>query len=185
MSKIDYLKAIRETVEELLQKEKEQSKAFVRDRIRFLRLLKSGRCSSQIQAGELIGLSARSSQRLWKQYREGGLKTLLNYPYRGTSCRLSEEQQEQLNCYLAEDQVQFLHEAKHYIEKQFGVRYSTSGLHKLFGRLKVKKKTGRPSNYRKEEKGASNFKKSSLLWQNPIGITISSSMKCIPAPARS
>ena len=162
MSKIDYPGAIKETLEVLLQREREQSKAFVRDHIRFLRLLKSGRCSSQIQAGECIGLSPRSSHRLWKQYRQGGLKALLTYPYQGTSCRLSKEQQEQLNNYLAEDQIQFLHEAKHYIQQQFGVRYSMGGLHKLFGRMKVKKKTGRPSNYRKDEKGASIFKKSFL-----------------------
>jgi hypothetical protein len=56
MSGLDYCKAIREIQKELLQRQREQSKAFVRDRIRFLRLLKSGRCSSQVQAGELIGL---------------------------------------------------------------------------------------------------------------------------------
>jgi transposase len=162
MSIIDYPKAIKETLEDLLQREREQSMAFVRDRIRFLRLLKSGRCSSQGQAGELIGLCSRSGQRLWKLYCEGGLKALLAYPYQGSRCRLNEEQREQLNTYLAEDEVQFLHEAGHYIQKQFGVHYSTSGLHKLFGRMKVKKKTGRPSNYRKDEKETDAFKKSSL-----------------------
>lgn len=160
MSVINYCKAIKETERELLKREKEQSKAFVRDRIRFLRLLKSGRCSSQFQAGVLIGLSPRSSQRLWHQYWRGGLRALLIYPYQGTSCRLKKEQRKQLTGYLATDQVQFLHEAGHYIEEQFGVRYSLSGVHKLFGRLKVKKKTGRPSNYRKDEKGADAFKKS-------------------------
>ena len=164
MSWIDYPRAIKETLEALRQREREQSKAFVRDRIRFLRLLKSGWCSSQIQAGELIGFSPRSSQRLWQQYREEGLQAILTYPYQGTSCRLSKEQREQLNDYLAEDGVQFLHEAGHYIQQHFGVRYSVGGLHKLFGRMKVKKKTGRPSNYRKDEKGASHFKKSSLSW---------------------
>lgn len=162
MSVIDYSKAIKETLQELVEKEKEQSKAFVRDRIRFLRLLKSGSCSSQGEAGELISLSSRSSQRLWSQYRRGGLKALLTYPYQGTSCRLSKEQRKQLSVYLAQDQVQFLYEAKEYIQEQFGVCYSTSGVHRLFGRLKVKKKTGRPSNYRKEEKGAQDFKKSFL-----------------------
>lgn len=162
MSVIDYFKAIKETLQELLEREREQSKAFVRDRIRFLRLLKSGSCSSQGKAGELIGLRPRSSQRLWNQYRVGGLKALLIYPYQGTSCRLSKEQRRQLNAHLAGDQVQFLHEAKEYIQEQFGVCYSTSGVHRLFGRLKVKKKTGRPSNYRKDEKGAEDFKKSFL-----------------------
>lgn len=160
MTKVDYSKAIKETAKKLRCLEKEQQKAFVRDRIRFLWLLKSGHCCSQTEAGGLIGLSARSSQRLWQQYRNQGLEALLQYPYQGTCCRLSEEQTQTLMVYLAEDQVQFLHEAKAYIQQHFGVRYSTGGLHKLFERLKVKKKTGRPANYRKDEKGAALFKKS-------------------------
>lgn len=160
MAKLDYLKVITETAKKLQDLEKQQHKAFVRDRIRFVWLLKTGRCSSQIQAGELIGLRPRSSQRLWQQYQKGGLKALLIYPYQGTRCRLTEEQREKLKAYLAKDQVQFLHEAKAYIQQQFNVHYSTGGLHKLFERLKVKKKTGRPANYRRDEKGAARFKKS-------------------------
>jgi Helix-turn-helix domain len=101
MSTIDYPKVVKETLKELRQKEREQSKAFVRDRIRFLRLLKNGRCSSQGRAAELIGLCARSGQRLWKLYQKGGLKALLSYPYQGTACRLTAVQREQLNAYLA------------------------------------------------------------------------------------
>lgn len=162
MTKIDYPTLIKETKRKLKQLEREQPKSFVRDRIRFLRLLKSGRCSSQAEAGEFIGLSARSSQRLWHSYQKEGLQALLTYPYQGTLCRLSDAQTEELIAYLAQDQVQFLHEAKAYVHQHFGVGYSTSGLHKLFERLKVKKKTGRPSNYRKDEKGAALFKKSLL-----------------------
>lgn len=159
MTKIDYPKVITETAKKLRRLEKKQHKAFVRDRIRFLWLLKSGRCSSQIKTGELIGLSARSSQRIWQQYQKGGLEALLCYPYQGTTCRLTAEQREKLKVYLAEDQVQFLHEAQAYIQQQFNVRYSTGGLHKLFERLKVKKKTGRPTSYSKDGKGATRFKK--------------------------
>ena len=161
---IDYGKAIKESQVQLWKEEKKQSKAFLRDRIRFLRLLKSGQCFAQETAGALIGQSHRNSQRLWKLYREGGLQALLTYPYKGLPCRLSPQQRAELNDFLARDQVQFLHEAKHYIQQQFDVRYSTSAVHHLFRRLHIKKKTGRPSNYRKDEKGASNFKKSLFNW---------------------
>ena len=161
MTLINYCKAIKETEASLWQSEKDQSKAFLRDRIRFLRLLKSGQCSSQQRAGALVGLSLRSSQRLWEQYREGGIKALLIYPYQGLPCRLSKEQISRLKAYLAEDRVQFLYEAKHYIREHFGLRYSLSGVHYLFRQLKIKKKTGRPSNHRKDEKGAKAFKKTS------------------------
>ena len=163
MTKIAYTSLIKATAKELRCLEKEQPRAFVRDRIRFLRLLKTGRCSSQAEAGELTGLSVRSSQRLWHSYQNNGLQALLSYPYQGTACRLSDEQRGELIAYLAQDQVQFLHEAKAYVHHHFGVGYSTSGLYKLFERLKVKKKTGRPANYRKDEKGARSFKKSLLL----------------------
>lgn len=161
---IDYRKAIREGEMVLLAREREQSLAFIRDRIRFLRLLKSGQCSSLKQAGQFINLSLRSSQRLWKLYQGGGLQTLLSYPYQGKPCRLSEEQMGQLKDYLSHDGVQFLHEVKAYIEQHFGFCYSISGLHRLFKRMKVKKKTGRPSNYRKDEKGAKAFKKTLAPW---------------------
>ena len=113
---IDYGKAIKESQVQLWKEEKKQSKAFLRDRIRFLRLLKSGQCFAQETAGALIGQSHRNSQRLWKLYREGGLHALLAYPYKGLPCRLSPQQRAELNDVLARDQVQFLHEAKHYIQ---------------------------------------------------------------------
>src|SRR4051812_2053161 len=112
MTKIDYRRVIKERAKELLEKGRFQSKAFIRDRIRFLRLLKTGKCSSQLQAGELMGLSPRSSQRLWQQYQQGGLKALLTYPFQGTNARLSKEQTAQLISKLAEDNIQLLHEAK-------------------------------------------------------------------------
>ena len=89
---------------------------------------------------------------------------MLAYPYQGLPCRLTKAQRSGLNEYLAKDQVQFLREARSYIQEQFGVHYSVSAVHYLFRRLKVKKKTGRPSNYRKDEKGASVFKKTLPNW---------------------
>jgi len=160
MSVISYQQMITESAKQLFKWEQQQGKAYLRDRMRFLRLLKTGQCTSQAQAGALLGHSQRSSQRLWKRYREGGIKALLTYPYQGKPCRLSNKQKEQLRCYLTHDGVQFLHEAGSYIAARFGVGYSTSGVCKLFRRMKVKKKTGRPSNYRKDEKGARRFKKS-------------------------
>jgi transposase len=160
MPVINYARVIKEPLRQLLEMERQQDKAYVRDQIRFLRLLKSRACFSQKQAGELIGLSHRSSQRLWKRYCQGGCKALLSYPYQGKPCRLSSEQRKELNSYLAQDQVQFLHETKTYVADRFGVTYSIAGLHRLLGRMRVKKKTGRPSNYRKDEKGAKVFKKS-------------------------
>jgi len=45
------------------------------------------------------------------------------------------------------------------MKDSFGVGYGQSGISKLFKCLKIKLKTGRPSNVRKDEAGADVFKK--------------------------
>ncbi|MBD0288783.1 MAG: hypothetical protein ICV79_25670 [Flavisolibacter sp.] len=53
---LDYRKAIKETEQQLLALERKQTKALLRDRMRFLRLLKSAACNTQAKAGGQIGL---------------------------------------------------------------------------------------------------------------------------------
>ena len=156
---LDYRNAIKETEEQLLQLERRQSQALLRDRMRFLRLLKSGRCASQAKAGKQIGLGLRGSEKLWKKYRTEGLQGLLTYPYKGTKGKLSEAQQQQLHKELLKDNVQSLQQVCDYVEQRFGVHYSSSGIHYVFQRLKVKKKTGRPVHTTKDVTGEKRFKK--------------------------
>jgi transposase len=49
-----------------------------------------------------------------------------------------------------------------WIESNFGKRFTQAGVSVLFKRLKIKLKTGRPSNVRKDEAAAEDFKKTSL-----------------------
>jgi transposase len=109
---LNYSKAIKESAAHLLEVERSQKKALLRDRVRFVRLLKSGECSSQKKAGERIGLSLRESQRVWACYRNGGLAALLDYPFKGKPRRLSKEQSEALERGLVKDQIQTLREAR-------------------------------------------------------------------------
>ncbi len=156
---LDYSKAIKESEKQLRDVEHRQSKALLRHRIRFLRLLKSGECSSQAKAGQQIGLKRRASEGLWSKYRKEGIKGLLAYPYKGSKGKLSETQKQQLREELSRDQIQSLAQACDYVEKQFRVRYTTRGIGYVFERLKVKKKTGRPVHYHKDEKAERRFKK--------------------------
>ena len=105
---LDYRKAIPESEEQLFELERHQSYALLRDRMRFLRLLKSGECCSQAKAGKSIGLKLRASEKLWKKYRVEGLDGLLTYPYQGTKGRLTEEQEQQLQQELYNDKTQSL-----------------------------------------------------------------------------
>lgn len=156
---LDYRKAIKETEEKLLCLERHQSKALLRDRMRFLRLLKSGACGSQAQAGRHIGLGLRGAEKLWKKYRTEGIEGLLRYPYQGTEGKLTDKQQQQLQEELCKDNTQGLQGACAYTEKKFGVSYTVPGMHYVFKRLKVKKKTARPTHYHKDERGEQQFKK--------------------------
>ena len=156
---LDYRQAIKESEPQLLSVERRQSYALLRDRMRFLRLLKSGECPSQAKAGKQIGLGLRGSEKLWKKYRTEGLQGLLTYPYQGPQGKLSPKQQQQLLAQLKRDETQTLQQACGYVEQKFGVRYTAAGMHYVFERLKVKKKAGRPVHYHKDRKGEQQFKK--------------------------
>ncbi|MBD0299787.1 MAG: winged helix-turn-helix domain-containing protein [Nitrososphaera sp.] len=156
---LDYRQAIKESEQDLLSLERSQSYALLRDRMRFLRLLKSGECGSQAQAGRHIGLGLRGAEKLWKKYRREGLPGLLRYPYQGTQGKLSEKQQQQLQRELCKDSTQHLQQACGYVERTFGLSYTIPGMHYVFKRLKVKKKTARPTHYHKDERGEQRFKK--------------------------
>lgn len=156
---LDYSKAIKEPEKLLRNLERHQRKALLRDRVRFLRLLKSGECTSQAKAGQYIGLKLRASEKLWRKYREEGLQGLLTYPYKGTAGKLTKEQTRQLQEELSKDEVQSLQQARDYIAEQFGVGYTTRGVGYVFERLKIKKKTGRPVHHHKDVKGERVFKK--------------------------
>ena len=156
---LDYRKAIKETDEQLWALERHQSHALLRDRMRFLRLLKSGACVSQAKAGGQIGLKLRASEKLWNKYSTEGLQGLPTYPYRGSQGKLSQKQKQQLHDELCKDQTQNLQQACAYVEKKFNVHYTIRGMAYVLERLKVKKKTGHPVYHNKDVQGAKHFKK--------------------------
>ena len=158
---LDYRKAIKEGERRLFALERSQTKALLRDRMRFLRLLKSGECTSQAQAGRQIGLKLRASEKLWRKYREQGIKGLLTYPYRGQSEKIPEQVKQELKAELSKDRVRSLQQVQHFIEEKGGVHYTIPGIHYILERLQVKKKTGRPVYQHKDQEGEQRFKKKS------------------------
>ncbi|MDQ4141813.1 MAG: winged helix-turn-helix domain-containing protein [Bacteroidota bacterium] len=158
-----YAELIQEEESYLRWQERHAQKGIVRDRIRFLRLLKSGQCKSQWAAGEAIGLQGRQSQRLWQQYRQQGYAGLVQAYSNHNFGKLSSAQISRLQAYLRQDQVSQLAEAQAYIATEFGTHYTISGICKLFQRLQIKLKTGRPVNIRQDEAQAEAFKKTFRL----------------------
>src|ERR1041385_4486644 len=94
---LDYSKVIKEGKGRLFSLERQQKNALLRDRMRFLRLLKSGECTTQAQAGNAIALGLRGAENLWKKYCCEGINGLLRYPYQGKKEKLTQEQKQQLH----------------------------------------------------------------------------------------
>jgi transposase len=159
MHKINYQETIKESVEALLSLEKKQRNARLRDRVRFIRLLKAGTATTQVEAGALIGLKRRQSQLLWKHYKEEGLVSVVATHYKGSWAKLDSVQQARLLQRLDSDDLFSQQQVIDWIKAEMGITYSQSGISLLLARLKVKLKTGRPVNIRKDEAGEKSFKK--------------------------
>jgi hypothetical protein len=73
---MNYASKIQESIDYLLEQERKSTLALLRDRARFIRLLKSGEAKTQSAAGQVIGLCVRQSQRQWRIYQQEGLSGL-------------------------------------------------------------------------------------------------------------
>jgi transposase len=156
---MNYAEIITESQDELKQIEKRQKLVQFQKRIHFLLLLKSQPGITQEAAGKAVGWQLRQSQKIWQLYRKGGVEAVLYKPKRWGFGKLSSQQIAQLQNYLEEFGGYSLHEIGHYLEQSFDVSYSTSGVSALCCRLKIKLKTARPSNNRKEEGKVETYKK--------------------------
>ena len=160
--RLSYPEEIKESVEELRQIEKRQKKALFRDRVRYIRLLKSGEAQSQKAASSCIGGKVRQGQRNWRMYREGGMEGLLRPPRPGRPPKLKPHEEKELKVRLKGGGIQFLHGAVAHVKGQYKQDFSLVGMHYLFKRMKVKKKTGRPVNIRQDKDGPEGFKKTTV-----------------------
>jgi transposase len=156
---LNYKESIQEDVDQLLSIEKKQKESRLRDRVRFVRLLKEGKVTTQVEAGAMIGLKRRQSQKLWKLYKQEGLSSLLILGYKGSWAKLDSVQQARLLQRLDSDDLSTQQQVIDWIKAEMGITYTQSGISLLLARLKVKLKTGRPVNVRKDQAGEQRFKK--------------------------
>jgi len=77
MPKILYSQVIEEDPNELKKLEMHHRYTHLFQRVRMLRLLKSGECSNLTEAADALGYSWRQCQRWFASYRHGGLQELL------------------------------------------------------------------------------------------------------------
>jgi len=159
MNRIDYSSVIIESSEELLALERQQTHVKSRDRIKFIRLLKSEICQTQEAAGRCIGVKRTQSQQIWRDYKKGGILQLIKSPIKRGFGKLSSHQLSLLQTRLSSDDICTLVQVQHWLISEFEVYYTLAGLSALFNRLKIKLKTGRPSNIRKDQHREEAFKK--------------------------
>ena len=156
-----YPELIEESDKELFSKQRSTTKVIVFKRLQMLRLLKSSRAKTLVAAAPLVGATERSLQRWWKQYRQQGLESLLEVePTRQP--KLSLAQQQALMEEAGKGAFSTINEIVDWVEQSFGIHYTQVGMWKLVKRLKIKKKTARPTHVLKDKKAAESFKKTSL-----------------------
>jgi transposase len=159
---MDYAPAISESPDTLKELMGKQKLTIHRDRLQYLYALKRQEVKSQKSAGALIGLKERQSQNLWQLYRQGGLTLLLDLSRQTYFGKLSSVQMSLLRTYLKTDQANSLADIQEWLENNLQVTYTLGGISLLCKRLKIKLKTGRPSNVRQDKEGMEAFKKTSM-----------------------
>ena len=158
---IDYSAAIAEDTAELAACERAARGRRAADRVKLLRLLKSGQERSVRRAAAVLGYTERQGQRWWRAYREGGLAGLLAVRRPGGACeRITRAALAGLEGEMRAGRIARLREAQAYLREQWDIVYSLDGLSGLFQRHKIKRKTGRPRHRRADAAAQAAFKKS-------------------------
>src|SRR3954463_16412920 len=163
MPKILYTRVIKEDQKELEELEKRHRYTHLFQRVRMLRLLKSGECSNLGEAGDALGYRRRQCQRWWSTYNtEGALDELLvsRVDERGRQEFVSEKAWEELEKVMKEGRIATYAQARDFLAER-GVEYaSADSVGGLFRRRKVKPRTGRPRHEKADTEDQEAFKKS-------------------------
>ena len=163
MPNIDYPRTIVEDEEQLLGLEKRHRYSHLFHRVKMLRLLKSGECSSLGGAAESLGYSWRQCQRWFAAYRRDGLEELLvsRVGERGPSELVTEEAFSEMEEAMKRGEIATVAQAHEFLRSR-GVHYShPESVGGLLRRRKVKLKTGRPRHEKADPREREAFKKSS------------------------
>ncbi len=159
---MNYASLISEDLEKLKQIAKKQKLVRDEKRTQFLILLKSEKARTQKEAGRQVGWKLRQSQKIWQKYREGGVQGVLEKKRRRGFGKLSSVEISGLNQYLREFGARSLAEIQQYLKDSCGVQYTIGGVSDLCLRLKIKLKTARPANYKKDAAQVQAYKKTSV-----------------------
>lgn len=103
------------------------------DRVKAVIALSRGWSAAQV--AEILLFDEKTSRRYFERYQQGGLKALLDDHYSGAEPKLDTHQMSELEGYLEEHILPDAKSVIAHIDKQYGVRYSVSGVTDLLHRL--------------------------------------------------
>ena len=142
--RLDYTALIAETPDDLAVIERRHRHSPLADRVKMLRLLKSGAARSRRALADTLGYSERQLHRWFDAYRAGGLDAVLRYDATGGSTeRITPEALAALETEMKAGRVAALKHAQAFLAERFEIAYSVGGLSDLFQRKRIKLKTGR------------------------------------------
>ena len=161
--RIKYPKAIGESEEDLTELEQRLRGQKAADRVRMLRLLKSGTVTSLKDCAPLIGYSVTQLTRWWECYRAKGLTGVLKqHKPVGKPSRLTPEAWAGLLQAMRKGHIATMQDARDYLEREWGIRYKNGkSLWWLFKKHRVKWKTGRRRHKKANTEQQAAFKKTS------------------------
>jgi transposase len=162
MPKILYTQLIQEEPHELEKLEKHHRYTHLFQRVRMLRLLKSGECSNLAQAADALGYSWRQCQRWFAFYSHGALQELLKsrVDERARQELVTPEAFEELQEAMKRGHIATIGRAHRFLSERHGIEYShPDGVGQLLRRRKVKLKTGRARHEKADLQQQEAFKK--------------------------
>jgi transposase len=171
--RIKYPQAIQESEEELTSLEQRLRGRKPADRVRMLRLLKSGTVKSLKDCAPMVGYSVIQLTRWWERYRQAGLAELLKQQklFRLAS-RMTAEAWAGLLVAMRKGDIATMEDARDYLEREWGIRYKNGkSLWWLFKKHRVKWKTGRRRHKKASAEQQAAFKKLRNLDQEPSAET--------------
>ncbi len=139
-----YPELICESEAELITLEHQLAGQRAGDRVRMLRLLKSGEAPSLRTCAKLLGRSLTHVTRWWKRYQQHGLQALTTIPRRmGKRPWVSEAVWADLQQEIGAGRLRGLEETRQYLRARWGIEYrSASGVWALFKQRGVKLRSG-------------------------------------------
>ncbi len=103
------------------------------DRVKAVVALSKGWSAAQV--AEILLFDEKTSRQYFERYQKGGIEALLDDNYTGAEPKLDEHQISELEAYLEEHIFLEAKSVVDHIHRQYGVRYSVSGVTDLLHRL--------------------------------------------------